>query len=776
MACKKTTFNKLWLDSKHSPEFADWLDEVKGASDQAYCKMCKVKISLSNMGRRAIVSHTSSVKHKKCSEMANAFDHSAFERFKFTPKAEPACANSTGLQQLPLLTASSCEAGNAETAASTQGADVSLIDVKKSIHQQGLSSVFVRGDDVTRAEVLWALKSVASHYSMNSSADLKSIFQLMFPDSAIAQKVTIGSTKLAYYITYGLAPYYHNQLIRALLTCDKVVVCFDEAMNAVAQRGQMDIVLRYWNNETNTVCSRYFGSAFMGRASAEHILASFKEALVEIPLSRIMQVSMDGPAVNWKFLDLLSDSMEENGSKLLNLGSCGLHVIHGAFQSGHQATGWKVNAYLRGIYYLFKDSPARRAVYTEITGSKVFPKKFCQVRWCENVSVAERAIEVLPNVKQFVAHSKKLPITVSSTNVQELCDDKLATAKLAFFSSVAAQCEVLLRRYQTASPIAPFLYDDVHNLMRTIMKRFVKKSILDSADNVTKLMKIDLSSKDITCAHKEVDIGVAATKALSQVKLSDLERMTFNKECMTFLSTLVRKIVERSPLKYPVVRAISCLVPSTVSSCRSLAEHRMKDLAQIMYDKGIITAVTADRSKCQFIELCSQAATNLKKNFSEFSRSSDRLDTFYSSVLGQDPEFSDLFTVIRFVLTLSHGNASVESGFSVNSDMLVENLHEESLVAQRIVYDAVQSAGGIASLNIDKNLLCYVRGSNARYNEALEGKRKEAQEEDKQLADRKRAAEQIKALKVKKSKVVEEAAVEAHKIDFEIAELQKMHK
>jgi len=68
---------------------------------------------------------------------------------------------------------------------------------------------------------------------------------------------------------------------------------------------------------------------------------------------------------------------------------------------------------------------------------------------------------------------------------------------------------------------------------------------------------------------------------------------------------------------------------------------------------------------------------------------------------------------------LSHGNASVESGFSVNSDILVDNLHEESLVAQQIVYDAIQTAGGILKVEISKTLQQYVRTSRARYDEAL---------------------------------------------------------
>ena len=125
---------------------------------------------------------------------------------------------------------------------------------------------------------------------------------------------------------------------------------------------------------------------------------------------------------------------------------------------------------------------------------------------------------------------------------------------------------------------------------------------------------------------------------------------------------------------------------------------------------------------------------------------------------------------------LSHGNASVESGFSVNFDMLVENLHEDSLVAQRTVYDAVKSKGGLSFCNtiIDKNLLKYVRGSNARYKAALEQKRLAASEEEKQLNARKRAADQIKV--EKKARLMQDSAAEAHKIDFEIAELERLKK
>ena len=77
---------------------------------------------------------------------------------------------------------------------------------------------------------------------------------------------------------------------------------------------------------------------------------------------------------------------------MLNIGSCGLHIIHNAFRSGSMETNWEVGQTLSSLYWLFKDSPARRQDFVSITGSSVFPKQFCSHRWVENVTVVERAL------------------------------------------------------------------------------------------------------------------------------------------------------------------------------------------------------------------------------------------------------------------------------------------------------------------------------------------------------------------------------------------------
>src|SRR3989442_14830734 len=76
----------------------------------------------------------------------------------------------------------------------------------------------------------------------------------------------------------------------------------------------------------------------------------------------------------------------------------------------------------------------------------------------------------LPHVKKYMESVKKLPITVTCRNVAKACDDSLMTAKLSFSSSVATMFEPFLRKFQTAEPMAVFLYEEMANLLRSVLK------------------------------------------------------------------------------------------------------------------------------------------------------------------------------------------------------------------------------------------------------------------------------------------------------------------
>ena len=44
---------------------------------------------------------------------------------------------------------------------------------------------------------------------------------------------------------------------------------------------------------------------------------------------------------------------------MIDVGTCALHILHGAFRTGLTATSWKVDSLLRSLFNLFNVSPAR---------------------------------------------------------------------------------------------------------------------------------------------------------------------------------------------------------------------------------------------------------------------------------------------------------------------------------------------------------------------------------------------------------------------------------
>ena len=62
-----------------------------------------------------------------------------------------------------------------------------------------------------------------------------------------------------------------------------------------------------------------------------------------------------------------------------------------------------------------------------------------------------------------------------------------------------------------------------------------------------------------------------------------------------------------------------------------------------------------------------------------------------------------------FIFNLLHGQSQVERGFSINKEIVIENLHSSFLSAQRIVYDYLKaSEKNIYDIEITNKMLIVV--------------------------------------------------------------------
>nr|CAD7405544.1 unnamed protein product [Timema cristinae] len=352
---------------------------------------------------------------------------------------------------------------------------------------------------------------------------------------------------------------------------------------------------------------------------------------------------------------------------------------------------------------------------------------------------------------------------------------ELASADHAFCKTIADECQPFLQRFQTSKPMTPYLFEAVEKLLRYLMNRCVKPDLMKCTG--PKLLSIDTKKSENLILSKNIDIGFATKRLLGETAITVTERqkLEFIHECRSMLTTMIAKLQEKSPLKQKAVRGLSSLDPCVIQHSPQLAQKRFSFLLEELNHANIINDVLAENAKKEYLHFCNLKKSELQEIFRPCDQFSDEvgLDTIYGSFLIGEANYKHLWEVIKICLVLSHGNATVEGGFSVNKSLLVENMHEKTVIAQRHIHDEIQEAGGIKNIHISKKMLDYVRGARKRYHEYLEMKKQEKSEKDKKKAEKRKLDIQVKDLEGERKKLMMATEEKREAIDVELQELKK---
>ena len=510
------------------------------------------------------------------------------------------------------------------------------------------------------------------------------------------------------------------------------------------------------------------------------ILLSFPSGFYALPaFSFTLKVSMDGPNVNWKFVDMFSHQLiDEYSISFLNIGSCGLHIIHGAFKHGSERTGWELDNFFSSIFKLFKGTPARRDDYTRVTGSSVFAFKFCKHRWVQNVPVAERAIEMLPHLLKYVkaVQEKKLPnpTTQSFQTVKNMLQDVLLEVKINFFISIAKEVTPFLTIYQTDRVMLPFLGDDLHRMLKSVMSRVIKNSVLKEHGATPQgLMKMDISDKSNQCTAHKVDLGFVATEQLKKLvaakKVTDKQVLELKMEWKESVLTILKHRRLKSPLGYRTVSALQCLNPQMLVSKPEKCIEKFQVVLKALVNTKKLKECDVDLTKQQFVSFLDEEVPQHVSRLNSFDHTKEghHIDKLFYDMLASKKSYEKLWAVLKSLLTLSHGQATVERGFSTNKQVSIDNLQERSFVAMRQIQDHIHTVKGSLNVNITKQMISSVAAARQRYMAYLEEERKKKQKEASSMK-RKSLVEELDELKAKKRLESEAAALVKSADDYSV--------
>ena len=154
-----------------------------------------------------------------------------------------------------------------------------------------------------------------------------------------------------------------------------------------------------------------------------------------------------------------------------------------------------------------------------------------------------------------------------------LVKNMLLKAKHHFWISVAQDFQPFLLVYRSEKPLIPFLALDLEKLVRSVMAQFVKSDVLSSATTYQGNIKWHNKTQQWSwhwCCHKK--------------QISQAEKHEFQVNCKEFLVHTTEKLLEKSPLKFPVVKFLRCLDPQVMAGPIPFAVKLFERLVSCLID------------------------------------------------------------------------------------------------------------------------------------------------------------------------------------------------
>ena len=111
----------------------------------------------------------------------------------------------------------------------------------------------------------------------------------MFPDSIVAENLTLSHTSASYISGWGLSPYFTQVIIDDLLESKlPFSMHFDETTTKQVNK-QMDLTLRYWSPRHGEIWTVFYVSLFFGHTESEIVANVMHSKMLEdgLPVERM---------------------------------------------------------------------------------------------------------------------------------------------------------------------------------------------------------------------------------------------------------------------------------------------------------------------------------------------------------------------------------------------------------------------------------------------------------------------------------------------------------
>lgn len=729
---RNTRFSTLWLDGKKDNDghsVSSWCRECPEDAYSAFCAICNKKFSVANMGFAQILSHANGIKHKQRAK--GTVNQATFTFAKKQLKSEESSGVSKNYVPLSIINCKNW--------------------IPASLREKTL-----------KAEALILLTAIKCNYSFASLDSLGCIFSEAFGDSEIAKNVKLSGTKARYVVKFGLAPYFKKKIFSDYT--GHFVVHFDETTTKQIKK-QLDIYISYWSKSSEQVVTYYCESFFLGHAGASKILEVVLKFLSEnnLNIDKLIQCSMDGPNVNLRFIKDLNLHLDTLKLRpIIDIGPCSLHIVHNAVKKGISELECDVENFVLNVFYWFKQSAARREDYHEIQLSELiesfhehFFLRHVESRWLTLGPVCERIIEQYAALKIYFLEflpKQNIKFGEKYNVISNFLKDPNTLVTLNFVCFYSNIFVSYLNMFQKTSPLIHVIFRKQCELIRNIMLKFLKQSVVQSKEGLP-LKNINYDDGKNWLSLNLMDVGSATKKLISYPEDKDFlhsVRKVYLTTCKYLLSHL--------PIKNPILHDLKYIHPDQQKNPKAVdGIHRLSQLVL----KITKTDAESDKIKSEFLtytceDLSIEQDLYLKTQdicmfWREVSKKRDAVG---------DLKYQSLYAFVGSCLILSHGNAIPERGFSVNNRLVTQektSFSEVGIKAIRLCKDFLIKEKDLSNL-INRDMIEFMKRAYHEYSSYLD----QLKEEKAKAASKRKLEEEENEndLKIKKQNANYEAEIE----------------
>ena len=478
-------FNDEWLQIE---EFKHWLKPDPSNKYAARCTVCST--SLINVNRSALTKHAESVKHVK----NNDIKRSTFTINHFLQK--------------PTTPSIDCKVAQAEI-------------------------------------VLTAF--VAEHNVPFSHMDhLVECMKTAFPDSQIAQKLTLKSTKLSYVLQDGLA-YSQRRNVVDRCKSQKFSVLLDESTD-ISVSQVLAVVVRFFDESRCTVVDALFDLIEVDNGTAAGLYSSFKELMIsnQIPLENIIGFASDNCATMMGQNNGFQVLLKADVPQVVVVG-CICHSIALCANHASQSLPSWLESFVKDVSFYFSRSSKRCQAFDLIQDVVAVKKhrvlKLCQTRWLSRGQVVERIIEQWEALELFFQSESQTDKVDCAGSIYKTMRTAGTKHVLLFLGYVLKKVNVMNLEFQSQHFRLHKVFGTICDEYRCLLGMFVRGDVITSRA----LSAIDPRDTSVHKAIAEIELGGRCESMLVKQPLGDKEIM-FRKDALSFLVELCTEIRKRFPL------------------------------------------------------------------------------------------------------------------------------------------------------------------------------------------------------------------------------------